>query len=128
MIPRVRQISDFLRQQRIVLTPEQREQSRRMWLRFRVARAVPGSVVLTPQQQAAKDLADLLMAKYPDMHEACDALDDAIGRDMAIIASDNSVEAVKTAADRLELHRQAIEFVCAAHARAGTIPRVPWDD
>lgn len=96
--------------------------------RFDIARAKPGSILLTPAKQAAKNFAKLLIAKHADMHEACGVLEETIGHDMAIVKAGGSPEAVKTAEDRLELHRQAIAFICAHHRRAGTMPKTLDDD
>jgi hypothetical protein len=112
----------------VAISPAQRERARRIRERFEIAMAPPGSVRLTPQQQAAKNLADLLMQKHPNMHDACDVLVAAIDRDQRLITSTDSAETTQTAEDRIELHRQAMDFIHAAHWRAGTVPKVPWDD
>lgn len=106
----------------IVVTPEQRERSRRIRQRFEIAMAPPGSIRLTPQQQAAKDLADMVMAKHPTMTTACEVLIRAIERDQHILFETKSPEALVTAEARIELHRQALDFIGAAHMHTAARP------
>jgi len=67
-----------------------------------------------PRHQAATDLADILLRKHLDLRALRDMLEQAIAHDLRILESPAAPETIATTQNRMDVLRQAIDFIGAS--------------
>jgi len=67
-----------------------------------------------PRQRAATDLAEILMRKHVDPRAVCSMLEQALAHDLRILEGPAAPETIATTQNRMDVLRQAIDFIGAA--------------
>lgn len=70
----------------------------------------------TPRHRAAIDLAEILLRKHVDPRAVSDMLEQAIAHDLRILEGPAAPETIATSQNRIDVLRQAIDFIGAAHS------------